>query len=131
MQSRHKSYDDWRRSDLEFQVRDLVLMKVSPLKGVIQFRKRSKLGPKFIGPFRVIAWVGKAAYRMDLPAELNQIHITFNVSQLRKCVADESVVVPLDDIHVDERLNYIKRLIMILDKKMKILRNKVVGLVKV
>ena len=58
----------------------MVLLKVSPWKGVIRFRKRGKLGPRFIGPFRVVARVRKVAYRLDLPAELSQIHNTFHVS---------------------------------------------------
>ncbi|KAJ9537877.1 hypothetical protein OSB04_030610 [Centaurea solstitialis] len=130
-QSRQKSYADRRRSDLEFQVGDNVLLKVSPWKGVIRFRKRGKLGPRFIGPFKVIARVGKVAYRLELPPELNQIHDTFHVSQLRKCLADETAHVPIDDIQVDERLNYIERPIAILERKTKSLRNKKIGLVKV
>ncbi|KAJ9538563.1 hypothetical protein OSB04_031296 [Centaurea solstitialis] len=68
-QSRHKSYADRRRSDLEFQVGDFVLLKVSPWNGVIRFRKRGKLGPRFIGPYKIIARVGKVAYRLELPDE--------------------------------------------------------------
>ena len=67
-QSRQKIYADRRRSKLEFQVGDFVLLKVSPWKGVIRFRKRGKLGPRYIGPFRVIARVGRVAYRLELPA---------------------------------------------------------------
>ncbi|KAJ9558260.1 hypothetical protein OSB04_012874 [Centaurea solstitialis] len=130
-QSRQKSYADRRRSDLEFQVGDRVLLKVSPWKGVIWFRKRGKLGPRFIGPFKVIARIGKVAYRLELPPELNQIHDTFHVSQLRKCLADETAHVQIDDIQVDERLNYIERPIAILERKTKSLRNKEIGLVKV
>jgi hypothetical protein len=112
-------------------VGDDVLLKVSPWKGVIRFRKRGKLGPRFIGPFKVIARVGKVAYRLELPPELSQIHNTFHVSQLRKCLADESAHVPIDDIQVDERLNYVERPIAILERKTKSLRNKEIGLVKV
>jgi hypothetical protein len=130
-QSRQKSYADKRRSALEFEVGDDVLLKVSPWKGVIRFRKRGKLGPRFIGPFKVIARVGKVAYRLELPPELSQIHNTFHVSQLRKCLADESAHVPIDDIQVDERLNYVERPIAILERKTKSLRNKEIGLVKV
>ena len=79
-QSRQKSYADRRRSELEFQVGDFVLLKVSPWKGVIRFRNRGKLGPQYIGPFRVIARVGRVAYRLELPVELGQIHDTFHVS---------------------------------------------------
>jgi len=130
-QSRQKSYADKRRSDLEFQVGDMVLLKVSPWKGVIRFRKRAKLGPRFIGPFRVLARVGRVAYRLDLPEELSLIHNTFHVSQLRKCLVDETAVVPLEDIQVDSGLNYIEKPIAILERKTKTLRNKVIQLVKV
>ncbi|KAJ9556413.1 hypothetical protein OSB04_011027 [Centaurea solstitialis] len=130
-QSRQKIYADRGRSDLEFQVGDNVLFKVSPRKGVIRFRKRGKLGPRFIRPFKVIARVGKVAYRLELPPELNQIHDTFHVSQLRKCLADETAHVPIDDIQVDERLNDIERPIAILERETKSLRNKKIGLVKV
>ena len=116
-QSRQKSYADKRRSALEFEVGDDVLLKVSPWKGVIRFRKRGKLGPRFIGPFKVIARVGMVSYRLELPPELSQIHNTFHVSQLRKCLADESAHVPIDDIQVDERLNYVERLTTILERK--------------
>ncbi|KAI3727497.1 hypothetical protein L6452_16113 [Arctium lappa] len=130
-QSRQKSYADKRRSDLEFQVGDYVLLKVSPSKGVIRFRKRGKLGPRYIGPYKVIARVGKVAYRLELPDELSLIHNTFHVSQLRKCVVDESAVIPLEDIQIDERLNYVEKPIAIVERKTKTLRNKVIGLVKV
>ncbi|KAJ9556692.1 hypothetical protein OSB04_011306 [Centaurea solstitialis] len=113
-QSRQKSYADRRRSDLEFQVEDRVLLKVSPWKGVIRFRKRGKLGPRYIGPFTILARVGKVAYRLELPAVLGQIHSMFHVSQLRKCLADETAHIPLDDIQVDESLNYVERPVAVL-----------------
>ena len=119
-QSRQKSYTDRRRSDLEFQVGDMVLLKVSPWKGVIRFRKRGKLGPRYIGPFGVLARVGRFEYRLDLSAELSQIHSTFHVSQLWKCLLYDSAVVPLEDIQVDDSLNYIKRPIAILNRKRRV-----------
>lgn len=74
------------------------MLKVSPLKGVIRFRKRGTLGPRYIGPYNVIARVGKVAYRLELPDELSLIHNTFHVSQLKKYVVDETIVIPLEDI---------------------------------
>ncbi|KAJ9546714.1 hypothetical protein OSB04_019257 [Centaurea solstitialis] len=130
-QSRQKSYADKRRSDLEFSLGDSVLLKVSPWKGVIRFRKRGKLDRRFIGPFKVIARVGKVAYRLELPLEISLIHDTFHVSQLRKCLVDESAHIPIDDIQIDERFNYIERPIAVLERKTKTLRNKEIGLVKV
>ena len=69
----------------------------------------------------MVAKVGKVAYKLDFPEDPSQIHNTFHVSQLRKCVADESVVVPLDDVHVDDRLNYAESLVKILDREIKTL----------
>ena len=89
------------------------------------------MGPQFIGSFRVVARVGRVAYRLELPEELSRIHSTFHVSQLRKCIMDQEAVVSLDDIQVDERLNYVERPVAILEKKKKILRNKEIPLVKV
>ena len=61
-------------------MKDFVLLKVSPWTGVIRFRKWGKMGPRFVGSFRVLASVGKVAYRLELPEELSQIHDTFHVS---------------------------------------------------
>ena len=130
-QSRQKSYANKRPPDLEFQVGDRVLLTVLPWKGVIGFTKRGKLGSRYIGPYRVIARVGRVAYRLELPEELSLIHNTFHVSQLRKCIVDESAVVPLEDIQIDERLNYVEKPIAILERKVKKLHNKEVSTVKV
>lgn len=130
-QSGQKRYADRRRSELKFQVGELVFLKVSPWKGFIRFRKRGKLGPRFIGLFRISTRVGKGAYWLDFPDELNQIHNTFHVSQIQKFLANDYVLIPLDDIQVDESMNYVERPIAILDRQTKTLRNKVVNLVKV
>ncbi|KAD6119078.1 hypothetical protein E3N88_10349 [Mikania micrantha] len=130
-QDRQKSYADKRRRPIEFQVGDFVLLKVSPWKGVIRFRKRGKLSPRFIGPFKIIARIGEVAYRLELPEELSGIHNTFHVSYLRKCLADESAYVPLEDIEIDDKLNYVEKPVAILDRKVKQLRNKSLSQVKV
>ena len=109
----------------------MILLKLSPCKGVICFRKRGKLGPRYIGSFRIIARVGKVAYRLELPKKLSRIHNTFHISQLRKSIMDQEAVVSLDDIQVDECLNYVERSVAILERKMKIMRNKEIPLVKV
>ena len=93
------------------------------LSCVIRFQKRGELVSRFIGPYKVIALVGKVAYRLELPDELSLIHDTFHVSQLRKCVVDDTAVIPLEDIQIDERLNYVEKPIAIVDRKSKVLRS--------
>ncbi|XP_076918115.1 uncharacterized protein LOC143578410 [Bidens hawaiensis] len=100
-QGRQKSYADKRRCPIEFDVGNLVMLKVSPWKGIIRFRKCGKLSPRYIGPFKIIERIGKVDYHLDLPQELQSIYNTFHVSYLRKCLTDESTYVPLNDIEVD------------------------------
>ena len=76
-QDRQKSYADVRRKKLEFKVDNMVFFKVAPWKGVIRFRKRGKLNPKYIGPFRIVERIGPVAYRLELPSELSRIHNVF------------------------------------------------------
>ncbi|GJR81357.1 putative reverse transcriptase domain-containing protein [Tanacetum coccineum] len=78
-----KSYADRKGKPMEFEVGDRVMLKVSPWKGVVQFNKRGKLNPRYVRPFRVVAKVGKVAYRLELPQELSRVHHTFHVSNLK------------------------------------------------
>ncbi|GJR43516.1 putative reverse transcriptase domain-containing protein [Tanacetum coccineum] len=103
-QDRQKSYADRKRKPMEFEIGDRVMLKVSPWKGVVRFGKRGKLNPRYVGPFKVLAKVGKVAYRLELPQELSRVHHTFHVSNLKKCYADEPLVMPLEGIHVDDKL---------------------------
>ncbi|GJU12680.1 putative reverse transcriptase domain-containing protein [Tanacetum coccineum] len=103
--SRQKSYADKRAKPLVFEVGDMVLLKVSPWKGVVRFGKRGKLSPRYIGPFKILARVGLVAY--ELPEELNGIHSNFHVSNLKKCLAEGDVVVPMDEIQLDDKLHMI------------------------
>ncbi|KAJ9566749.1 hypothetical protein OSB04_002715 [Centaurea solstitialis] len=112
---RQKSYADNRRKPLEFQVGNRVLLKVSPWKGIIRFGKKGKLSPRFVGPFKVVERIGPVAYRLDLPSELSSIHDTFHVSNLKKCLSGETVVLPLEEIQIDEQLRATEEPIEILD----------------
>nr|GEV89439.1 putative reverse transcriptase domain-containing protein [Tanacetum cinerariifolium] len=122
---RQKSYADVRRKPLEFQVGDKVMLKVSPWKGVIRFGKREKLNPRYIGPFKISTRVGIVTYRLELPKQLSRVHSTFHVSKLKKCMADEPLAIPLDEIQVDDKLNFIEEPIEIMDRESRILIVKV------
>nr|GEX45983.1 hypothetical protein [Tanacetum cinerariifolium] len=98
VRDRQKSYADKRRNPLEFSVGGYVLLKVSPWKGVVRFGKKGKLAPRFVGPFEIIEKVDHVTYWLDLPEELNGVHDTFHVSNLKNCLADLTLQVPLDEI---------------------------------
>ncbi|GJV64208.1 putative reverse transcriptase domain-containing protein [Tanacetum coccineum] len=105
---RQKSYAKNHRKPLEFSVGDHVLLKVSPWKGVVRFGKKGKLAPRFVGPFEITKRIGPVAYRLRLPQELNGVHDTFHVSNLKKCLADPTLQIPLEEIQVDARLNFVE-----------------------
>ncbi|GJZ20178.1 reverse transcriptase domain-containing protein [Tanacetum coccineum] len=105
--SRQKSYADKRRKPLEFKVGDRVLLKVSPWKGVVRFGKKGKLAQRYVGPFEIVEHVGLVAYRLKLPHELSCVHDTFHVSNIKKCLAEPDVQVPLDEIGIDEKSSFL------------------------
>ncbi|GKE09312.1 putative reverse transcriptase domain-containing protein [Tanacetum coccineum] len=112
---RQKSYADKIRKPLEFEVGDKVMLKVSPWKGVICFGKRRNLNPRYIRPFKILAKVGTLANRLELPEHLSRVHSTFHVSNLKKCFVDEPLANPLDEIQIDNKLNFIEEPVEIMD----------------
>ncbi|GJT36349.1 putative reverse transcriptase domain-containing protein, partial [Tanacetum coccineum] len=128
---RQKSYADNRRKPLEFEVRDRVMLKVSPWKGVIRFGKKGKLAPRYVGPFEILERIGLVAYRLRLPEELSGVHDTFRVSNLKKCLADASLHVPLDEIKVDKTLRFVEEPVEIMDREVKSLKRSKIALVNV
>ncbi|GJR45195.1 reverse transcriptase domain-containing protein [Tanacetum coccineum] len=128
---RQKSYADNRRKPLEFEVGDRVMLKVSPWKGIIRFGKKGKLAPRYVGPFEILERVGPVAYRLRLPEELSGVHDTFHVSNLKKCLADASLRVPLDEIKVEKTLRFVEEPVEIMDREIKSLKRSRILLVKV
>nr|GEY86560.1 putative reverse transcriptase domain-containing protein [Tanacetum cinerariifolium] len=128
---RQKSYADKRQKLLEFSAGDKVLLKVSPRKGVVCFGKRSKLSPRYVGPFEIVERIGPVAYRLRLPQELVGVHDTFHVSNLKKCMTDVNLHIPLDEVKVDDKLHFVEEHIEILDRGVKKLKRRWIPIVKI
>nr|GFB01439.1 putative reverse transcriptase domain-containing protein [Tanacetum cinerariifolium] len=102
-QDRQKSYADLKRKPMEFEIRDMVMLKV----------------------------LAKVAYRLELPQELSIVHHTFHVSNMKKCYADEPLVMPLEGIHVDDKLQFVEEPVEIMEREIKRLKRSRIPLVKV
>ncbi|GKC57697.1 hypothetical protein Tco_1085295 [Tanacetum coccineum] len=103
------------------------MLKVSPWKGVIRFGKRGKLNPRYNGTFKILAKVGTVAYQLELPERLSRVHSTFHDSNLKKCLSDEPLAISLDEIHVNDKLNFIEEPIEIMDREVKRLKKSRIG----
>ncbi|GJW49056.1 putative reverse transcriptase domain-containing protein [Tanacetum coccineum] len=128
---RQRSYANVRRMPLEFQVVDRVMLKVSPHKGVIQFRKQGKLNPRYIGPFKILERIGPMAYKLELLEELSNVHNTFHDSNLKKCLSNESIVIPMKELRLDDKLNFVEEPVEIMDREVKQLKQSHIPIVKV
>nr|GFB17680.1 putative reverse transcriptase domain-containing protein [Tanacetum cinerariifolium] len=89
---------------------------------VVRFGKWGKLNPRYVGPFKVLERVRDVAYKLDLPKELSKVHNTFHVSNMKKFHADEPLAVPLDGLHVDDKLHFVKETVEIMDREVKRLK---------
>ncbi|GKE68092.1 hypothetical protein Tco_1526164 [Tanacetum coccineum] len=107
------------------------MLKVSPWKRVIRFGKWGKLNPRYIGPFKIIAKVGMLAYRLELTEQLSQVHSTFHVSNLKKCFVDKPLAIPLKEIQIDDKLNFIEEPVEIMNREVKRLKQSRIPIVKV
>ncbi|GJS56694.1 hypothetical protein Tco_0651478 [Tanacetum coccineum] len=73
----------------------------------------------YVGPFKVLEKVGAVAYKLELPQDLSRVHNTFHVSNLKKCYVDEPLVVPLDGLHIDDKLHFVEEPVEIIDHEVK------------
>ncbi|GJT35185.1 hypothetical protein Tco_0925604 [Tanacetum coccineum] len=117
-----KNYSNLKRKPMEFQVGDRVMLKVLPWKGVVRFGKRGKLNPRYVGPFKVPEKGGSVAYKLELPQELNRVHNTFHVSNLKRCYSDEPLAVPVEGLHIDDKLRFVEEPVEIMDREVKRLK---------
>ncbi|GKD88351.1 putative reverse transcriptase domain-containing protein, partial [Tanacetum coccineum] len=113
------------------KVRDRVMLNVSPWKGLVRFGKKGKLAPRYVGPFEILERIGLVAYRVRLFEELSGVHDTFHVSNQKKCLADASLHVPLNEIKVDKTLRFIEEPVEIVGREIKNLKRSKIPLVKI
>ncbi|GKD28350.1 putative reverse transcriptase domain-containing protein [Tanacetum coccineum] len=118
-------------SEKIFQVGDRVMLKVLPWKGVVRFGKPRKLNPRYVGPFKVIESVETIAYKLKLPQQLSRVHNTFYVSNLKKYLSDESLVIPLEELHVDDKLHFVEEPVEVMDPEIKQLKRIRIPIIKV
>ncbi|XP_048492582.1 uncharacterized protein LOC125493356 [Beta vulgaris subsp. vulgaris] len=130
-QDRHNSYGDKHRHHEEFQVGEKVLLRVSPMKGVMRFGKKGKLNPKFIGPYEILERIGEVAYVLALPSDVDRAHNVFHVSQLRRYISDPSHVLQPESLQLDDNITYEEFPLQILDHKVRKTRKGETKIVKV
>ncbi|GKC77814.1 putative reverse transcriptase domain-containing protein [Tanacetum coccineum] len=128
---RQKIYANIRRKLMVFQVGGRIMLKVLPWKGVVHFGKQGKLNPRYVSPFKVIERVGTVAYKLELPPQLSQVHNTFHVSNLKKCLSDESFVISLEELRVDDKLHFVEEPVEVMDHEIKQLKRSRIPIIKV
>nr|GEY81436.1 putative reverse transcriptase domain-containing protein [Tanacetum cinerariifolium] len=92
--------------------------------GIIHFEKRGKLNPRHIGPFKILERIGPIAYKLELPEELSNIHSTLYVSNLKKCLYDESLIILMKELWLNDKLNFVEEPMEIMDRKVKQIETK-------
>ncbi|GJR86166.1 hypothetical protein Tco_0210177 [Tanacetum coccineum] len=98
---------------------------------VVCFGKKGKLAHRFVGPFEITERIGSVAYRLILPQELSSVHDTFHVLNLKKCLADPTLYIPLEEIQVDAKLNFVEEHVEILEREIKKLKRSRISIIKV
>nr|GEX37315.1 hypothetical protein [Tanacetum cinerariifolium] len=95
------------------------------------YLKEEKLNPRYVGPFKVLEKVGSVAYKLELPRELNWVHNIFHVSNPKRCYFDEPLAVPLEGLHIDDKLQFVEEPVEIMEREIKRLKRRRIPLVKV
>ena len=108
-----------------------MFLKLSPTRGIIRFGSKGKLSLRYIGSVEIVERIGNVAYKLVLPPSLERVHVAFHVSQLQKYVLDEKHVLDYSELTLRSHLTYEVQPMAILDRREKILKNKVSSLVLV
>ncbi|GJY26648.1 putative reverse transcriptase domain-containing protein, partial [Tanacetum coccineum] len=94
-------------------------------------KNRRKLAPRYVGPFEILERIDPVAYRLRLPEELSNVHDTFHVSNLNKCLADANLHVPLDKSKIDKTFHFVEEPVEIMDREVRSLKCSKISLMKV
>ncbi|GJY14039.1 putative reverse transcriptase domain-containing protein [Tanacetum coccineum] len=127
---RQRSYTNVRPKPLEFQIGDRVILKVSPRKGIFRLENEESLKPIHMD-IKIIERIGPVAYKLELPEELSNVHNTFHVFNLKKCLSDESLIIPMKELQLNDKLNFIEEPMEIMDREIKQLKRSHIPIVKV
>ncbi|XP_074338947.1 uncharacterized protein LOC141677080 [Apium graveolens] len=130
-QDRQRKYADLARKDVKFKIGEVVLLKVSPWKGLTRFGKKGKLAPRYIRPFEILNQVGKLAYELALSPQYQHVYNVFHVSFIKKYNPDANHLIEIEPVEIQVDLSYEEQHVQKLDRQERILRNKSVSLVKV
>nr|GEZ67537.1 putative reverse transcriptase domain-containing protein [Tanacetum cinerariifolium] len=109
----------------------LIKDRLNAARDVVCFGKKGKLAPRFVGPFEITKRIGPVTYRLRLLEELNGVYDTFHVSNLKKCLADPTLQIPLDEIWVDANLKFVEEHVEILEREFKKLKQSRISIFKV
>ncbi|GJX09489.1 hypothetical protein Tco_0199348 [Tanacetum coccineum] len=98
-------------------------------ENIVQIRQRLKAArdrqrsyANYIGPFKILERIGPVAYKLELPKELSNVHSTFHISNLMKCLSEESLVIPKKELRLDDKLNFVEEPVEIMDREVKQLK---------
>ncbi|GKB00560.1 putative reverse transcriptase domain-containing protein [Tanacetum coccineum] len=94
-------------------------------------RQRSYANVRYIGSFKILKRVGLVTYKLELPEELMNVHNTFHVSNIKKCLSDESLVIPIKELRHNDKLNFVEEPVEVMDREIKQLRQSRIPIVKV
>nr|GEY41316.1 putative reverse transcriptase domain-containing protein [Tanacetum cinerariifolium] len=99
-------------------------------QSVIRFGKQGKFNPRYIGPFKILERIGPVAYKLELLNELRNVHSTFHVSNLKKYLFDESLIIPMKDLRLDDKLHFVEEPVEVMDREVKQLKQSRIPIVK-